>query len=229
MSKALTISQRCGRWPLLVGVGIFITWLIAGVARGLFDSVWADAVGGAMMLLGLGVLCIGPLFFVIGTVALGVHVWRGGDSTRTDGRRIRRATLASGTVLVANFVVAGLILWLVVAIDSRFEGPEDHGSDEGEPSPAYTVLIHNTSGNDLTQASIVGSGQAIDLGTLEAGAWDIHYVFIEEAGTIHFTAEGPEAAYAVNVDQLGARARSDWTTLTLLPGGEFTLRPQEVW
>lgn len=228
MSNALRVSQRCGRGPLLAGVGLFLLWLIARIAQQVFDSDWAEVLAFGFAFLGFVVLCVGPLFFAIGAIALGVHVWRGGGSPHGNHGRSWGAIWASGAVLISNFLVAGVILLLVAAMDGALGSPEDHGYEPEFPW-TYNVLLHNASGNDLSQARIRGCGSMVEVGRIAAGEWKVLDLCIEEAGMIRFTAEGPGPAYSILVDELAEPTWNHRSILTLHPNGEATARPPEVW
>lgn len=234
MSKALRTSQICGGTPLVAGVGVFLVYLLDQATLSSSDSAASSGISFLMMALGFFVLLVGLSFFVIGSLALGVHVWKIARTPRGARRSSWRSALFSGAVLVLNFPVAGAILCIVDKIDPTiFEGHEcEHQGEPGYRARApghYTVLIHNETDECMTASKILGCGQDQDIGALAPGQRKSCLLVLDERGTIEFRAESAEATYAVAVDVLIPPSTGGQTTVTLHPGGETTTRSYEIW
>lgn len=227
MSKELRTAQICGRGPLATGVGIFVVYLVAVGASASTHEGLAGHVIQTMMLSGLALLFVGPVLFCVGVRALAIHVRRG--VTTAEGRQPAPPgpVLAAAAVLLSNFVAAYLILRVVFAGWSMTDEEYIRRLEE-DPFPwTYTLLIQNTSGDDLTRARVVGCGPPIEIGDFEAGKWQKYRLSVEEACALHFEAQGPEADYNVPLDELHHWSRNTWTTLTLRSGGEHLLQSQK--
>ncbi len=100
MKAAYRVALWCGALPLVVGVSIFVLWVITR-----WDS---------LMLAGIFTLFGGLAFFAAGAIALSRFCWLGLRAPDLPRRRLWLRTIACGALLLSNFPVAGGI---VVAAD----------------------------------------------------------------------------------------------------------------
>ncbi|MFI5403179.1 MAG: hypothetical protein ACHQ1G_09595 [Planctomycetota bacterium] len=101
MKGAYRLALLCGALPLVVGVSVFLLWLVTR----------ADG----LMLLGFFVLCGGLAFFAVGVLALGRFCWLAFREPQLPAR-FWAATIACALLLLSNFPVAGAIIYAVDAI-----------------------------------------------------------------------------------------------------------------
>ena len=106
MNHAYRIALTCGVTPLLVGVTIFLLWLITR-----WD--W-------LMIAGAATLYGGVAAFFVGAAAVARMCWLALRSPDVPRRRHLRLILACSALLLANFAVAGGIIATVIAIETRY-------------------------------------------------------------------------------------------------------------
>jgi hypothetical protein len=106
MNRAYRVALFCGVFPLLVGISIFLLWVIT-------SWEW-------LMTAGYFALCGGVPFFIVGVVALADFCWLANRNPDSSSRRIWLSMLGCGGLLVSNFVAAGGILAAVLALESRY-------------------------------------------------------------------------------------------------------------
>lgn len=106
MNRAYRIALICGALPLLVGVSLFLLWLIAR-----WD--W-------LMIAGIFTLYGGVAIFFIGAIALARFCWLAFRSPELPRRRLWLSTLGCAALLLSNFAVAGGITASVIAIETRY-------------------------------------------------------------------------------------------------------------
>ncbi|MEP6671006.1 MAG: hypothetical protein ABJF10_17735 [Chthoniobacter sp.] len=104
--KAYRVALLCGAIPLVVGVSIFLLWLL---------TRW-----GWLMTAGIFTLYGGVAFFLVGVVALGRFCWL---ALRTPGlprRPLWLSTVGCAALLLSNFPVAGGIAATAIRIETRY-------------------------------------------------------------------------------------------------------------
>ena len=106
MDRTFRIALLCGLLPLLVGVSLFVLWIITG-----WDWLM---VGGFFTLYG------GLASFLIGAIALARYCWAACRSADPQGRKWVPAALACAALLLSNFPTAGGIIATVIAIETRY-------------------------------------------------------------------------------------------------------------
>jgi len=106
MNRAYRVALICGALPLLVGVSIFLLWLITR-----WD--W-------LMMAGIFTLYGGVAVFFIGSIALARFCWLAFRMPELPRRRLWLSTLGCGTLLLSNFAVAGGITASVIAIETHY-------------------------------------------------------------------------------------------------------------
>src|SRR5437773_2930664 len=106
MNRAYRVAVICGALPLVVGVSIFLLWLITG-----WD--W-------LMMAGIFTLYGGVAIFVIGAVALARFCWLACRTPEQPRRRLWPSTLGCATLLLSNFAVAGGFTATVIVIETRY-------------------------------------------------------------------------------------------------------------
>lgn len=106
MSRAYRVALICGALPLLVGISIFVLWLITR-----WD--W-------LMLAGIYTLYGGVAIFLIGAFALARFCWLAFRTSDLPRRRLWLSTFACSGLLLSNFPVAGGITAAAVVIATRY-------------------------------------------------------------------------------------------------------------
>jgi hypothetical protein len=102
---AYRVALLCGTVPLVVGLSVFLLWLLTR----------ADG----LMLLGVFVLFGGLAFFAVGVLALGRYCWLAFRESRLPAR-FWAATIACALLLLSNFPAAGAIMYAADALHSRY-------------------------------------------------------------------------------------------------------------
>jgi len=106
MNRAYRLALACGAIPLLMGVSVFLLWLI---------TRWDG-----LMVAGMVTLCGGMALFLIGVVAL-MRYWSLASQTPDiPSRHLRRSTFLCAGLLLLNFPVAGGIVAAVIAIETCY-------------------------------------------------------------------------------------------------------------
>ncbi len=106
VNRAYRVALICGALPLLVGVSIFLLWLITR-----WD--W-------LMVAGVCTLYGGVAVFLLGVLALARFCWLASRPPDLPRQRLWRSTLAGAGLLLSNFPVAGGITATVIAIETRY-------------------------------------------------------------------------------------------------------------
>lgn len=106
MNRAYRVALICGALPLLVGVLIFLVWLITR-----WD--W-------LMMAGIFTLYGGVAVFFIGAIALVRFFWLAVRTPELPRRGLWLSTLGCAALLLSNFAVAGGITASVIAIETRY-------------------------------------------------------------------------------------------------------------
>ncbi len=100
MNRAYRNALLCGACPLVVGVTIFLLWLVTG-----WD--W-------LMLAGLCTIFVGVLAFLTGAFSLAIYFYFGWQTPGFPRRKLWLSTLGCAGLLLSNFVVAGAIIAYVL-------------------------------------------------------------------------------------------------------------------
>ena len=106
MNRAFRIALICGVLPLLVGVSLFLVWLITR-----WD--W-------LMMAGIITLYAGVAVFFIGAIALVRFCWLAFRTPDLPRRRLWLSTLGCAALLLLNFPVAGGITASAISIVTRY-------------------------------------------------------------------------------------------------------------
>jgi hypothetical protein len=106
MNRAFRVALFCGALPLLVGISIFLLWLITR-----WD--W-------LMMAGIFTLYGGVAIFFVGAIALARFCWLAFRTPELPRRRLWLSILGCAALLLSNFAVAGGITASVIAIETRY-------------------------------------------------------------------------------------------------------------
>ena len=106
MKRRLRAAVICGWAPLLVGIVIFLAWLITGAS-------W-------LMFAGLMTIYAGMCAIGVGTILLATHVWLSWRQREIARRRLIIQTIAVLALFAVNFLAAGGAVAGALAIDSRY-------------------------------------------------------------------------------------------------------------
>jgi hypothetical protein len=96
----------CGALPLVVGVSIFVLWVL---------TRWDG-----LMIAGLATVCVGLVLFAMGVIALAAACLEAARAPEAPGRRAWLVVFGGGGLLLSNFLVAGAILVAVSRIESCY-------------------------------------------------------------------------------------------------------------
>lgn len=122
--------KYCATIPMLIGVSIFVLWLVTRIDE--------------LMLLGAFALYIGLGFLAVGLLALAGYYWTGSRRPDIPRQQLRMSTLKGAGLLFSNFLVAGGIIVAVLAIACRYT-VEVHNAT---PLPLDEVRIHGAGVED---------------------------------------------------------------------------------
>jgi len=159
MNKPLKISIACGYSALVVGSAIFWVWLIAHY---LFQ--WNPANLKPLVYAGIfWTYAGGPFVVFVGfcCLAIGTYQWIK-DPTQP---RLVRASIKSLSILVSNFVIAGIYLWSFIFV-----------------STLYSVRVINNSTGAIANVHIFGGGVDKNVGPLLPGS--------QQTVRFHFSLDG---------------------------------------
>lgn len=106
MNRAYRVALVCGLLPILVGVSIFLLWLV-------MRWEWLIAAG-------IFTLYGGVALFFIGSVALACFCWFAFRSSDVSRKRLLFSTLGCAALLLSNFPIAARIVVAVVDIETRY-------------------------------------------------------------------------------------------------------------
>jgi hypothetical protein len=106
MSRSYRIALFCCLFPLVVGVSIFVLWLIT-------HWPW-------LMIAGMVTICGGVGFFVVGMFALAWFCRHEFRTPQMPRRRFWVATIACAGLLLSNFPIALGIIVAVYALETRY-------------------------------------------------------------------------------------------------------------
>jgi len=177
----------CALLPLIAGTSIFALWV---------PTRWEWLMAAGFVVLGLGLA-----LFAVGTLALARYCWLALCAPELPPRFWGLAALAAA-LLVVNFPAAGLIVWKVDELHSR-----------------YTVVVRNDSGKPLEDVRVSGGGCEEILGTIAAGDERRCSFLVRRDGHLEVRAAGlapqPISGYVTN--GLGGH-----TTATVHPDGSVT-------
>jgi hypothetical protein len=116
MNRAYRIALICGTLPLIVGVSVYLFWLM---------TRWYGWV-----VMGVFTLLFGVILFLVGTVALARFVWLAFRTSGLSRRRLWFSTLACLGLLVANFPAAYGIMLSVFLIEASYTITVHNASDQ---------------------------------------------------------------------------------------------------
>jgi hypothetical protein len=106
MDRAYRLAMSCGATPLLVGVSIFVLWLL---------TRWD-----LLMIAGILTLAAGPVLCAFAFLNLSHFLWLARREPDLSPWRRRLAVFWCGGLLLANFPVAASIIYAVMAIKTAY-------------------------------------------------------------------------------------------------------------
>jgi hypothetical protein len=168
MNRLYKTVKYCAMIPMLMGATIFVLWLVTRIDE--------------LLLLGIFALFVGLGIVAVGLIALAGFYWTGIKRADIPRRQVLGSTLAGAAFLLSNFLVAGGIIAVALAILCR-----------------YTVEIHNTSPLALNNVRINGAGVDVTLGSIEPGAVAEHTFCIQQDGVLALEATIGATTYKKNI------------------------------
>jgi len=106
MNRAYRNAVICGAVPLIVGVSVFLLWLV---------TRWDQ-----LMMAGVATLYAGSFMLLIGILELARYGWLGLKTPEFPRRKLRRATLGVAALLLANPPVAAGVAFAAMSIHTRY-------------------------------------------------------------------------------------------------------------
>jgi hypothetical protein len=153
----LKVAWFLGTAPLVVGVLIFLLWILLRAS--------------ILELAGIYTICGGIVCVVLAAICLAIHLWRSWGSKKVPGTRLTRQVAALSGLFLANFVIAGGLLYGAIAIET-----------------CYCVSVTNDSPLPLQSARIYGGGVDILLGDIAPGSTVRKFLWVTQDGTLMFEA-----------------------------------------
>ncbi len=106
MNRWLRYAVVCGAAPLVVGVTVFLAWLL---------TKWKW-----LMLAGILTIYGGLAMVAVGAVSIIVFVWKSLRTGRTPRQQVARHAFTVGGLLLLNFAVAAVIVASVIYIETQY-------------------------------------------------------------------------------------------------------------
>ena len=116
-----------------------------------------------------------------------------------------------GVLLLSNFPVAARLTFAAIQIDT-----------------AYTVVINNSSTDDLRHVRVFGGGCAESFGSLEPGEEAKRTFSIRSQGTLEFLAEGQAGVYQETIDGYVTGGLGGKTSITVNRDGTLTVSYEDA-
>jgi hypothetical protein len=186
LNRAHGVATICGAMPLLLGTAIFVAWLVA-------RWNWLMIAGAVVLYGGLAVVAAG-------VTSLALSCWMAFRTPGVPRRRVWASTLSCGGLLLANFLAAGGIIWVVIAIATR-----------------YTVVVHNSSQQRLDSVRVFGGGCDASYGFLPPGATARRSFWIRQDGVLVFRASSGEDALEQTIDDYVTTNSGGHVRITVKP------------
>jgi hypothetical protein len=137
------------------------------------------------MLAGIITICAGTVCIALGAICLAIYMWRWRRSKDIPGRRLIRQAAALFCLFLANFVVAGGLLYSAIMIDS-----------------CYCVSVTNQNPLTLKSASIYGGGPDILFGDISPGSTVRRFFWVQREEMLMFEAMcGNDRVSAIVLDE----------------------------
>ena len=159
MKIAYRIALFCGATPLLLGIAIFLAWLVTRwdwlAAAGIFN------IEGGLAL------------FVIGVISLALFVRMGNRDSSVSRKKLASSSFLCATILFSNFPVAIGIIAAVLHLENRTH---------------YVVVVRNQLPESLNNVSLTGGCVKADIGTIEPGDQKYVRLSFECDGSLEFFA-----------------------------------------
>ena len=162
MTLAYRFAILCGALPLTAGISIFLLW-----AWTRWD--WLELAGIYTIYGGVG-------FFLLGMVSLARDFFDAWDRGDFPVSRVLLRTVGAGSLLVANFPVAGALVVSVVEFNSR-----------------YVAIVQNETDHPLHEVRVVGGGCDISFGTIQPGDAVQRTFWIQQDGSLELDANADGA------------------------------------
>ncbi len=160
MKIAYRIALFCGATPLILGIAIFLAWLVTR-----WD--WLS-VAGILNIAG------GLALFALGLASLAFFVWAGIRDSRVSSKKLASSSLLCAALLFSNFPVAIGIIAAVMHLEARMH---------------YGVVVVNQLPEPLDNARLEGGGVKVDLGTIEPGNRNYARLSFQRDGSLEFYAQ----------------------------------------
>ncbi len=106
MNQAYRNAVICGAVPLIVGVSVFLLWLV---------TRWDQ-----LMTAGVATLYAGAFMLLIGVLELARYGWLGLKTPEFPRRKLWRSTLGVAALLMANPPVAAGVAFAAISVDTRY-------------------------------------------------------------------------------------------------------------
>jgi len=183
----------CGAAPMIVGVGVFLAWLV-------IRADWLELVG-------LLTLVVGPVVVPVGVACLLIYVVaRCKVSKDPRGRGWWLGQIGVLGLLLANFPVAVAVFNAAWSVETE-----------------YVVDIHNTSPVVAQSVTLTGGGVEVSFGNIPPGEWVRHGFHIRHDGQLTLTAILADQPVEAVIDEYVTNSLGAHKVVTIAPGGEVTV------
>lgn len=194
MPRLLKSAIVLGASPLLVGTLIYVMWRYT-------QWEWLEAAGGLTILVGL-------VAFYRGASALCRHLWFESRAQLISSRTLFLQAVVVGSLLLANFPVAGYFALSAVAVSMQ-----------------YTVRVYNKSDQTIDSFIVTGPGVRIELGPIASGQYTRRDILIQTDGTLEFTARQQELEFKGELEGYITGGMGGFKDIRVKQGGVYEIYP----
>ena len=187
LNRAHRFATICAVAPLVLGIAIFVVWLL--VRRD-----WLMIAGAVALYGGLAVLAAG-------VVALAYSSWTALRTPGVERRRVRTSVVICGGLLGANVLAAGAILSVVVTTISRYT----------------VVIHNSSHQQQLDSVQVSGGGCDVSYGSILPGAVARRSFWIRRDGVLVFRASHGDDVLGHTVDDYVMNNGGGHVTVTVRP------------
>ncbi|TWT64191.1 hypothetical protein [Rubinisphaera italica] len=194
MPRLLKSAIVLGASPLLVGTLIYVMWRYT-------QWEWLEAAGGLTILVGL-------VAFYMGASALCRHLWFESRAQLISSRTLFLQAVVVGSLLLANFPVAGYFALSAVAVSMQ-----------------YTVRVYNNSNQTIDSFIVTGPGVQVELGPIASGQYKRRDILIQTDGTLEFAARQQELEFKGQLEGYITGGMGGFKDIRVKQGGVYEIYP----
>jgi hypothetical protein len=192
MNRAYRNAVICGAVPLIVGVSVFLLWLV---------TRWDQ-----LMMAGVATLYAGSFMLLVGVLELARYGWLGLKTPEFPHRKLRRTALGAAALLLLNPPVAAGLVYTAVFIETLYTVVVDNQTQR----PLTGVRIFGSGNCDES------------IGTIAPGGKARRSFQIECEGALNFNATGGSTIYTGIIDGYVTSNMGGHTVVTVNADGTLT-------